>query len=202
MKKFIPEEKVQRMRNLVTKKFGDKTKIQIGYGKNTDEYKEGDIWKENKKTWTIKNGITQNITKLDSARKSYLMPLVCPKCTTKVMRGQLDKMFWNLYRECTNCRLTYETSLKFKNEKDENNTEWKDYVHEIKTSNYKTWIENMHQVAKDFISNTNRQGYITESGKIEEWSKQDKSEITKTITENVKKIEDDLNEKFKTLTKE
>ena len=33
MKKYIPEHKVQRMRNLVTKNFGDKTKIQVGYSK-------------------------------------------------------------------------------------------------------------------------------------------------------------------------
>jgi len=202
MKKYIPEEKVQRMRNLATKNFGAKTKIQIGYGKNTEEYKEGDVWTENKKTWTIKNGITQNITKLDSARKSYLMPLVCPKCTTKVMRGQLDKMFWNLYNECSKCRLSYETSLLMKSEQDENNTEYTDYVNNIKQNNIKTWVKQLHVVAKDFISNSNREGYITESGKIENWSKQDKTEMAKTMSENIKQIEADITKQFKSINKE
>ena len=65
MKKYIPEHKVQRMRNLVTKNFGDKTKIQIGYGKSSDNYSEGDVWEEGGKTWTIKNGITQSVTNFD-----------------------------------------------------------------------------------------------------------------------------------------
>ena len=51
MKKYIPEHKVQRMRNLATKKFGKKTKIQIGYGNFTEEHKEGDIWEEKGKKW-------------------------------------------------------------------------------------------------------------------------------------------------------
>ena len=29
---------------------------QVGYQKKTIERKEGDVWTENKKTWTIKNG--------------------------------------------------------------------------------------------------------------------------------------------------
>ena len=29
----------------------------IGYNKKNEDYKEGDVWTENKKTWTIKNGI-------------------------------------------------------------------------------------------------------------------------------------------------
>jgi transcription elongation factor Elf1 len=198
MKKYIPEHKVQRMRNLITKKFDDKTKIQIGYGKNDGEHKEGDVWVEGKTTWTIKDGITQNITKLDSARKSYLMPLICPNCRSKRMRGTLDKMFWKLYGECSRCRLSYETSLKLKMEKDENNTEWADYVSNIKESNYKTWIKNMYEVVEDFISNTNRQGYITETGKIEDWSKQDKTIVANTIRENAKNIEEDLSKKFET----
>ena len=43
MKKYIPEHKVQRMRNLVSKKFGDKTKIQIGYGSSEEKHVEGDV---------------------------------------------------------------------------------------------------------------------------------------------------------------
>ena len=43
MKKYIPEHKVQRMRNLATKKFGAKTKVQVGYGKVETDHVEGDI---------------------------------------------------------------------------------------------------------------------------------------------------------------
>ena len=83
MKKYIPEHKVQRMRNLATKKFGDKTKIQVGYGKAEEEHVEGDVWEEGNKTWTIKNGITQTLTKLDSVRDKVHMPLLVHRVSSK-----------------------------------------------------------------------------------------------------------------------
>ena len=39
---------------------------QIGYTKEYVEHKEGDVWEENGKQWTIKNGIKQTVTKLDA----------------------------------------------------------------------------------------------------------------------------------------
>ena len=192
MKKFIPEHKVQRMRNLVTKKFGEKTKIQVGYGKNSKDYKEGDVWEEGGKTWTIKNGITQSVTKLDKARSSSIMPLFCPKCKKKHMKGQLDKLFWKLYGECSNCRISLETELKIKGK-------YVEYAKKIKEGNVKDWIKDLSDVAKDFIEETNRKGYITETGKIEDWSRQNKVEIEKTVNENVKKIKEDLTSQLEKL---
>ena len=56
---------VNRLRNLIQGKTGDSTSTQIGYNTKQEDRKEGDIWVENKKTWTIKNGIKQTISKLD-----------------------------------------------------------------------------------------------------------------------------------------
>jgi uncharacterized protein (UPF0248 family) len=151
MKKYIPEHKVKRMRNIISKKYSDKTKIQIGYGKKDGEYKEGDIWEENGKQWTIKNGITQSVTKLDKVRKSFNMPLVCPKCNTKVMKGSVDRIFWNLYEECSDCRIMYETKLKIKNEKD-----YHRYETEEITKNFKSYMKTLNAVAEQIISETNR----------------------------------------------
>ena len=47
------------MRNLLTKKYGDKTTIRSGYTKKQTIYKEGDVWEEKGKQWTIKNGIKE-----------------------------------------------------------------------------------------------------------------------------------------------
>jgi hypothetical protein len=60
----------------------------------------------------------------------------------------------------------------------------------------------MYEVAEEFISSTNRRGYITEAGKIEDWSKQDKTSVANTIRENAKNIEKDLDKKFETYEKE
>ena len=70
LKKEFKKSDVERVRNLVKKDFTSSTKIQTGYKKSTKRHKEGDIWQEDGKEWTIKNGIKQNITKLDSAKKA------------------------------------------------------------------------------------------------------------------------------------
>ena len=78
-KEFNPTD-VTRIRNLVKGKYGSKTQQSVGYSKKQNFYKEGDIWEENGRKWTIKDGIKQNITVLDDAKKAYNMPLFCPKC--------------------------------------------------------------------------------------------------------------------------
>ena len=80
LKKEFRREDVQRVRNIVNKDFTAKTKSQTGYNKSSGRYKEGDVWTESGKEWTIKNGIKQNITKLDAAKKALRIPLACPKC--------------------------------------------------------------------------------------------------------------------------
>ena len=72
LKKEFKKKDVNRARNLIMGKTNASTGTQIGYSKKQIEYKEGDIWTENKKTWTIKNGIKQTISKLDKIKKKYL----------------------------------------------------------------------------------------------------------------------------------
>ena len=74
LKKEFKKKDVERARNLIMGNSGASSETQIGYKKKRIEYKEGDIWTENKKTWTIKNGIKQTISKLDSIRKEVFMP--------------------------------------------------------------------------------------------------------------------------------
>ena len=88
-KEFRPSD-VERIRNLVNKDYTSKTKYQSGYKRTSNRHKEGDVWVKNKKTWTIKDGIKQTISKMDAIKKEIFMPLCCPKCG-KVMKGQLDK---------------------------------------------------------------------------------------------------------------
>ena len=59
LKKEFKKKDVQRARNLIQGKTGASSETQIGYKKKQVEYKEGDVWTEGRKTWTIKNGIKQ-----------------------------------------------------------------------------------------------------------------------------------------------
>ena len=194
MKKYIPEHKVQRMRNLVTKKFNDKTKIQVGYGKTEGEHLEGDIWEERGKKWTIKNGITQTVTKLKEARKKVLTPLFCP-CCKRVMKEKLDKKMWKLYEKCCTCVFDYESDLRVSGK-------FKDYEAKKMANNYVDWLKDLKSFAKSFIGSIYRDGYITERGKVENWSKQDKGAIVEKVNKRIEFLESEIKEKFLNVNKD
>ena len=111
LKKEFKEKDVQRLRNLVQGKFGEKTRSSVGFSKADEFHIEGDIWESEGRTWTIKEGIKQNITKLDKAKKAYSMPLFCPNCG-KVMKHRNDKTFYNIHKKCFNCVIDMEHQLK------------------------------------------------------------------------------------------
>ena len=80
LKKEFQKRDVERLRNLVKGKHGDRTTIGIGYsGEEQQSHKEGDVWEEKGKTWTIRDGIKENVTKLDKFKKTSV-PLFCPNC--------------------------------------------------------------------------------------------------------------------------
>lgn len=111
LKKEFKQSDVQRVRNIVNKDFSSKTKLQTGYQKKYTHHKEGDIWEESGKTWTIKNNIKQNITKLDKLKKLARMPLCCPKCENR-MKKRLDDKMYKIHGFCFDCVIEYEASLK------------------------------------------------------------------------------------------
>ena len=80
LKKEFQKKDVERLRNLMQGKYGEKTRSSVGFTNPQEFYNEGDIWESDGRTWTITNGIKQNITKLDKAKKAHTMPLFCPKC--------------------------------------------------------------------------------------------------------------------------
>lgn len=53
----------------MTGKHNNKNGQSVGYSKKKEFYKEGDIWEEDGREWTIKDGIRQNVTKMDRAKK-------------------------------------------------------------------------------------------------------------------------------------
>ena len=54
LKKEFKKKDVNRARNLIMGKTNDSTNTQIGYSKKNIEYKEGDVWTENKKHGLLK----------------------------------------------------------------------------------------------------------------------------------------------------
>ena len=115
LKKEFKRKDVQRARNLLKGNSSAATGIQIGYSKKQKDYKEGDIWTEGKKTWTIKNGIKQTVSKLDIIKKEVFTPLSCPKCNN-IMKKRLDKPNYRIHKMCFDCVIEFEHKLKIRGE--------------------------------------------------------------------------------------
>ena len=111
LKKEFKHRDVERLRNLVQGKYGDKTTMGTGYSKAKEFHDEGDVWEEDGRTWTIKNGLKQNITKLDKAKKEVTLPLFCP-CCSNLMKNKHDKLFYIQYKRCFNCQVDFETDIR------------------------------------------------------------------------------------------
>jgi len=176
LKKDFKQSDIQRVRNIVNKDFSSKTKAQTGYRKTTERHTEGDVWEENGKTWTIKNGLKQNDTKLDSAKKLARVPLTCPKCKGP-MKHWLAKKMYRIHGFCYDpCTLEYESTLKKAGL-------YEQYEKRLMQGNLKFFVDDIEQWVTD-LANT-KLTFVTEQGDVEDWkdSKQSVSKLVKNVKE-------------------
>ena len=181
---------VNRMRNLITGKTGASTGTQIGYNKKTEDHKEGDVWVEGRKTWTIKNGIKQTVSKLDVIKKEVFMPLSCP-CCNKIMKKRLDKPNYKIHKKCFDCVIEFEHKLKISGE-------YNNYKKKLISKNSLDIVDEMESYLLDAI-NTSNSNFVSEDGVVERWvGGVDKADFTKKIKEAAKTrrehIENELND--------
>ena len=161
LKKEFKNSDVQRVRNLVNKDFTSKTKSQTGYKKTPQRHKEGDIWEDGGKQWTIKDGIKQNVTKLDSAKKAIRLPLRCPKCGGP-MKHWLAKKMYKIHGFCFDpCTVEMEADLRKAGL-------YAQYEKRMMQGNMKAFANDIEQWAIDFINA--KDSFVTEAGDIEDWT--------------------------------
>lgn len=159
LKKDFKESDVQRVRNLVNKDFTGKTKQQVGYQKKYVKYTEGDIWEEYGKTWTIKNNVKQNITKLDRAKKAIRIPLACPKCKGS-MKHHLAKKMYKIHGFCFDCTVEYEAKLREAGL-------YEAYEKKLMQGNIKSFLNEIEDYTLALMDNES--SYVTEQGDVEDW---------------------------------
>jgi hypothetical protein len=180
LKKDFNKKDVERLRNLVKGKAGERTGQGIGYTKKEEFYKEGDIWEADGRKWTIKDGIKQNITKLDKF-KTAAVPLFCPSCKG-IMNKQLDPHYFKAYGMCLNCTTEKETKLKLEGK-------WEDH----KTQIHNKDIDKLIEEFKSFIkakSEQSNSGFVTESGEVERWiGGVDQEKLDKELREGLEYLE-------------
>jgi len=182
LQKEFKEKDVQRMRNIITKNYGNKTTTQVGYTKEQKEYKEGDVWEENNKQWTIKDGIKQTVTKLDNIKKTLLFPLTCPACSKHMIDNKLNKYMYSIHNKCFDCVIEYETKLKLEGKFDE-------YVLNIKKQGILYHIKEMEDILLELSLELPEESFVTEAGDIESWKgKNNNNQYIQNIKEYITKL--------------
>ena len=172
LKKEFKESDVQRVRNIVNKDYTSGVKVQTGYRKTSNRHKEGDIWEESGKQWTIKNGIRQNITKLDDAKKALRMPLRCPKCNGS-MEHWLAKKMYKIHGFCFDpCTVEYEHSLKQAGL-------YEEYEKKMILGNAKEFVDDIERWILDSVNDSHT--FVTEAGDVEDWGGMNKETRDKIL---------------------
>jgi hypothetical protein len=178
LNKQFKEKDVQRLRNLITGKHGDRTLSGIGYTKQEEFHSEGDIWEsQDGRLWTIKDGVKQNITKLDEAKKAVTIPLFCPSCNL-LMKKHLDKRFFIQFKRCLDCQINFETELKLEGL-------WEQYNDVFIEDNVDNLIKEFEIWFEEEL-NASNESYITEAGDIETWVGSAKQKMLENKEETIK----------------
>jgi hypothetical protein len=132
----------------VMKKEGNK--LVFGWrGETQPDRKEGDVWEDiHGKTWTIKNGIRQTVTKLDGAKT----PWWCPKCS-KPLNHRLDIKFWRIRGHCMDCNVKFETELRKQGK-------WVEFQQKMALRNYIAEIRDKIQELQHIHDNFSKPEYL------------------------------------------
>ena len=172
LKKEFKESDVQRVRNLVNKDFTGKTKSQVGYQKAYKHHKEGEIWEESGKTWTIKNGLKQNITKLDKAKELAKIPFACPKCK-KAMKHRFDKKTYKIHGFCFDCTIEYEAQLRKAGL-------YEKYEASMVNGSIDAFAKDLTAWVSEYVNY--KPTYVTEQGDVEDWNSNSSIQNDKVLT--------------------
>ena len=180
LKKDFKQADIQRLRNLMTGKQSERSTAGVGYTKKHEVHSEGDIWEENSRTWTIKNGVKQNLTKLDKAKRLVVMPLFCP-CCSNLMKKKNDKLFYIQYNRCFDCQIEFETELR-------KIGLWEEYEKNIINSDLDYLIKD-YSVWIDEVINSSNNSFITEAGEVERWVGSSKKKLLENKEETIKYLQ-------------
>ena len=188
LNKEFKRKDVERMRNLIKGKTGESAELQVGYKSKIEDHKEGDIWEENGKKWTIKDGIKQTYTKLDNIKKEAILPLFCPECGT-LMKNRFDPKMYKLHKKCFNCVTKMESKLKLEGK-------YEEYEKKTIADNASSYIDDLESYLMEALNTSNSQ-FVSEGGEVERWKGGvDKKELTEEINKAISSFKDGI-EKYK-----
>ena len=160
LNKEFKRKDVERMRNLIKGKAGESAELQVGYTSKKENHKEGDIWEEGGKSWTIKDGIKQTATKLDKVKKEAILPLFCPSCST-LMKTRNDSKMYKIHKTCFECVIKMESKLKLEGK-------YEQYERDMMANNAEDYINDLESYLLEALNSSNDQ-YVSERGEVDRW---------------------------------
>lgn len=156
-----------------------------GEGKYTKRA-EGDVWEENGKTWTIKNGLKRTKNKLDEARRDFRTPMACPECNA-AMKHHLDEKMWTFHKLCFSCVIEMEHKLMKAGKYDE-------YERDKMMANAGGFMKDLKDYFEDAAIDSNSKSHVTEDGIIEKWKDVDSTRIEEIRDEVISNLNDKVND--------
>jgi len=158
----------------------------LSIGSSAQSHKEGDVWQEGSKTWTIKNGIKRTISKLASVREEHLVPLCCPKCNG-TMKGPVNEIMWKVHKSCINCVVLFEHDLI-------TNGQWEAYQRAKVTANAEAFCLDMEGALQDYLSGSIARSRVTEDGIVERWRDPNKATLQQIADNELNQLRNMIDE--------
>lgn len=145
--------------------------------------KEGEVWTERGKTWTIKNGIKKTVTQFSSIRKDLQTPLCCPKCK-KAMK-HIDQHMYKFNKVCLDCTVEFEHELRKQGK-------YEEYERARVQANAKGFVMDLDKYFSEYFSDQSNDGFVTEDGDIESWSGNTVKRVEEIVKPQIDKLKQDL----------
>ena len=176
LKKEFKKRDVQRMRNLITGNSGDRTQVSIGYEKKIEDRKEGDVWEEGNRTWTIKNGIKRTVSKMDKIKKLSIMPIACPNCKKAMKLNNMNRQMYAVQGMCYDCVIENEHRIRVEGK-------WAEYRSQQLTANKNSSLKDFEDALESWFNEKDQ--FFTEAGEMENWTQGDKKKVYDQIKEKI-----------------
>lgn len=145
--------------------------------------KEGEVWTERGKTWTIKNGIKKTVTQFSKVRKELQTPLCCPKCNKHMKH--IDQHMYKFNKVCLDCTVEFEHELRKQGK-------YEEYERARVQANAKGFVMDLDKYFSEYFSDQTNDGFVTEDGDIESWSGNTVKRVEEIVKPQIDKLKQDL----------
>lgn len=178
LKKVFQEKDIQRARNLVKGQYGASTQTLTGYNVSQTKHKEGEVWEEGGKNWTIEDGIRVSVPKQRLAKQPLIQ--TCSACG-KPINHYLDKKVFGFHGLCYDCVTKLEDQLIREGR-------YEEYEKAIIEGSVRSFVKDLLSSIATMKEDTNNK-IVTEEGDVEEWGETSEAE-TKVLEDVAKQYQE------------